>query len=157
MESWGRGLVEVLPRALSYVESAGVAVDENKTAWDYFGEKWRWYLEQRGIHKVYPIKVYDLLCLALLCLSYVSRRIHNHLFTLIFHVWRSYSWHGTGELDPNPGPLFTKRTDVLPLDLMKSRSSKIGCYNERIALKFDRHIWSAAGEVPVKFGAIGKV
>ena len=33
-----------------------------------------------------------------------------------------------------PGPLLTKRTDVLPLNLMKSRSRDIGCYNNRIAL-----------------------
>ena len=33
-----------------------------------------------------------------------------------------------------PGPLLTKRTDVLPLNLMKSRSRDNGCYNNRIAL-----------------------
>ena len=49
------------------------------------------------------------------------------------------------------GPLFTKRTDVLPQVLAKSRKSEIKCYNYRIALKFDRHLGSAAAEVPVKF------
>ena len=44
-----------------------------------------------------------------------------------------------------------KRTDVLPQDLMKSRSRNIGCYSDRIALKFDRHLGSAAAGVPVKF------
>ena len=44
------------------------------------------------------------------------------------------------------GPLFTKRKGVLPQDLGKSRSREIGCYNERIALKFDRHLPSAAAE-----------
>ena len=34
---------------------------------------------------------------------------------------------------------------------MKSRSCVIGCYNNRSALKFDRHLGSAAAEVPVKF------
>ena len=34
---------------------------------------------------------------------------------------------------------------------MKSRSREIGCYNGRIALKCDRHLGSAAVEVPVKF------
>ena len=34
---------------------------------------------------------------------------------------------------------------------MKSRSSVIGCYKDRIALKFDRHLGNAAAEVPVKF------
>ena len=50
-----------------------------------------------------------------------------------------------------PGPLFTKRLDVLPSNLVKSRSREIRCYNERSALKFDRHLGSAAADVPVKF------
>ena len=50
-----------------------------------------------------------------------------------------------------PGPLFTKRLDVLLPNLAKSRSREIGCYNYRIALKFDRHLGSAAAEMPVKF------
>ena len=42
-------------------------------------------------------------------------------------------------------------TDILPQDLVKSPSREIGCYNDRIALEFDRHLDSAAFEVPVKF------
>ena len=34
---------------------------------------------------------------------------------------------------------------------MKPRSRKIQCYNNRFALKFDRHLSSADAEVPVKF------
>ena len=41
---------------------------------------------------------------------------------------------------PYPGPLFIKRTDVLPQDLVKSRSREIGFYHDRIALKFDMHL-----------------
>ena len=51
----------------------------------------------------------------------------------------------------SPGPLFTKRQDVLPPNLAMSRSRVIGCCNNRIALKFDRHLGSGAAEVPVKF------
>ena len=47
--------------------------------------------------------------------------------------------------------LLTKRADVLPQDLVKSRSREIACYNDHIALKFDRHLESAAVEVPEKF------
>ena len=36
-------------------------------------------------------------------------------------------------------------------DLVKSRSHEIGCHYDRFALKFDRHLGSAAAEVPVKF------
>ena len=41
--------------------------------------------------------------------------------------------------------------DALPPNLVKSQSREIGCYNDCIALKFDRHLGSAAAEVPVKF------
>ena len=42
------------------------------------------------------------------------------------------------------GPLFTKRQDVLPQDLVKPWSREIKCYNDRIALKFDRYLGSSA-------------
>ena len=45
------------------------------------------------------------------------------------------------------GPLFIKRTDVISQDLVKSRSRKIGCYNIRIAVKFD----SSSGEGKARF------
>ena len=51
----------------------------------------------------------------------------------------------------SPGPLFTRQTDVLPLDLVKFRGREIGCYNDRFALKFDRQLGSTAAEVPLKF------
>ena len=38
------------------------------------------------------------------------------------------------------GPLFSKRTGVLPYDLVKSRRLEIGCYNDRIALIFNRYL-----------------
>ena len=44
----------------------------------------------------------------------------------------------------------SKRTDVLPQDLMKSRSRKILVQAHPIALKFDRHIGNSADEMPVK-------
>ena len=40
------------------------------------------------------------------------------------------------------GPLFTKQTDVLLVDLAKSRSREIRVYTLSIALKFDRHLGS---------------
>ena len=39
---------------------------------------------------------------------------------------------------------------VLMPNLVKFRSREIGCYDDRIALKFDRLLGSAAVEVPVK-------
>ena len=38
-----------------------------------------------------------------------------------------------------------------PTNLVKSRSREIECYNDRFALKFDRHLGSVAAEVLVKF------
>ena len=49
------------------------------------------------------------------------------------------------------GPLFTKRTDVFPQDLVKSRSREIHVYTFTIVLKFDRHIGSSTVELSVKF------
>ena len=48
-------------------------------------------------------------------------------------------------------PIFTRRTDPLPQDLVKSRSREIGCFNDRSALKFDMYLGSAAADVIVKF------
>ena len=47
--------------------------------------------------------------------------------------------------------LFTKWTDVLLSNLVKSRSREIGCYNDYIVLIFGRLLGSAAAEVHVKF------
>ena len=47
--------------------------------------------------------------------------------------------------------LFTKWTDVLPQDLMKSRSCEITDSTFAIALKFDSQLGSSAGKMPVKF------
>ena len=49
------------------------------------------------------------------------------------------------------GPLFTKRTDVLPQDLVKSLSHEIRVKTFSIATKFDGHFSSSASEIPVKF------
>ena len=49
------------------------------------------------------------------------------------------------------GPLFIKQKDVLLTNLAKSRSREIECYNNPIALTFDRNLGSAAAEVPGKF------
>ena len=54
-------------------------------------------------------------------------------------------------------PLFTKWTDVLPQDLAKSRSGEIGCYSDRIALKFYRHLGNAVADVQVKFMSHWKI
>ena len=58
----------------------------------------------------------------------------------------SFSW-----IHKASGGLFTKRTDGLLSNLVKSRSREIGCYDDRIVLKFDWNLSSAAAEVPVKY------
>ena len=62
----------------------------------------------------------------------------------------SISFNRYGSLSDS-GPLFTNRTDVLPHDLVKSRSHEIGCYNDRIGMKSDRHLGSAVAEIPFTF------
>ena len=49
------------------------------------------------------------------------------------------------------GLLFTKRTNVLPQNLVKPRSRKIRVYTSPIAIKCDPLIGSGAAEIPVKF------
>ena len=46
---------------------------------------------------------------------------------------------------------FTKRVDVLPQDLAKSRNREIRVWTFPIALKFDKHPGSRAAEMPVKW------
>ena len=50
-----------------------------------------------------------------------------------------------------PRPLFAKRTDVLPQDIVKPRSPDIRVRTLQIALKFDRRIDNSAVEMPVNF------
>ena len=71
------------------------------------------------------------------------------MFSVIWILYE-FQW-GILYWNITPGPLFTKRRDVLSQDLMKPRSQEIGCYIAGIALKFDRHLGSAAAEVPVDF------
>ncbi|NXG65875.1 ADPRH hydrolase, partial [Hemiprocne comata] len=47
--AWGKGLLEVLPRAKAYVRDSGFFVEENMEQWHYFEEQWRKYLAERGI------------------------------------------------------------------------------------------------------------
>ena len=79
--------------------------------------------------------------------------MHSAIFALTF-LWITGTEITTAI---SSGLLFTKRKDVVPQDLVKSRSRGIGCYNHRIALKFDRHLDNTAVDVPVNFRAIGKV
>ncbi|KAL3876719.1 hypothetical protein ACJMK2_034521 [Sinanodonta woodiana] len=59
--TWGKGLMDELPKALEYVESQGRCVEENKSEWNYFKKAWEEYLQTRGIkdgksEPIFPIK-----------------------------------------------------------------------------------------------------
>ncbi|KAI7796748.1 putative Protein ADP-ribosylarginine hydrolase-like [Triplophysa rosa] len=48
--TWGLGLLEeACPIAKSFVQSTGYAVTETQRDWDYFIEKWKWYLDLREL------------------------------------------------------------------------------------------------------------
>ncbi|NWZ33208.1 ADPRH hydrolase, partial [Brachypodius atriceps] len=47
--AWGKGLLEVLPRAKAYVQESNFFVEENMEKWSYFEEQWKKYLAERGI------------------------------------------------------------------------------------------------------------
>ncbi|XP_020792363.1 ADP-ribosylhydrolase ARH1-like isoform X2 [Boleophthalmus pectinirostris] len=48
--TWGLGLInEACPIAKSFVQGREFAVEETLRDWDYFSEKWQWYLDLRGL------------------------------------------------------------------------------------------------------------
>uniref|UniRef100_A0A8V5FL17 ADP-ribosylhydrolase ARH1 n=1 Tax=Melopsittacus undulatus TaxID=13146 RepID=A0A8V5FL17_MELUD len=47
--AWGKQLLEVLPKAKTYVRDTGFFVEENMGQWHYFEEQWEKYLAERGI------------------------------------------------------------------------------------------------------------
>ncbi|XP_068101329.1 ADP-ribosylarginine hydrolase isoform X3 [Hyperolius riggenbachi] len=46
---WGKGLLDVLPKAKDYVKAAGQDVQSNVDTWPFFEERWRSYLTERCI------------------------------------------------------------------------------------------------------------
>ncbi|KAM8933711.1 ADP-ribosylarginine hydrolase [Pelodytes ibericus] len=46
---WGRGLLDILPKAKAFVVESGHDVEANLEKWSYFETQWKSYLEQRGI------------------------------------------------------------------------------------------------------------
>ena len=73
-------------------------------------------------------------------------RYNSHLIEIVMsrvQLLDKYSY--------NPWPFFTKQRDVWLQDLVKFRSREIGCYNDRIALKFDKRLGSTAVEMSIKF------
>ncbi|KAM4888599.1 ADP-ribosylarginine hydrolase [Thomomys bottae] len=46
---WGKGLMEVLPKAQKYIVQSGYFVEENLQHWSYFQDQWEKYLNLRGI------------------------------------------------------------------------------------------------------------
>ncbi|XP_056286566.1 ADP-ribosylarginine hydrolase isoform X2 [Pseudoliparis swirei] len=48
--TWGLGLLnEACPIAKCFVQGRGFAVEEAERDWDFFCDKWQWYLDLRGI------------------------------------------------------------------------------------------------------------
>ena len=52
---------------------------------------------------------------------------------------------------PYFGPLFTKRIDVLPRDLVKTRGRDIRIYTFSMTVKLDKPPGSSAADMPVTF------
>lgn len=43
--TWGLGLLnEAVPIAKTFVQGRGYAVEETERDWDYFSDKWQWYV-----------------------------------------------------------------------------------------------------------------
>ena len=74
----------------------------------------------------------------------------------IIQIWMNQHhnfWMIKSNVFPNndSGPLLTKRTDVLPQDLVKARSREIKVWTLPVAMEFDRHPCSRAAEMPVTY------
>ncbi|XP_061483982.1 ADP-ribosylarginine hydrolase isoform X2 [Rhineura floridana] len=49
LQEWGKGLMEVLPKAKTHIQKLGCFVEKNLEHWNYFESQWKKYLETRGI------------------------------------------------------------------------------------------------------------
>lgn len=49
VKEWGAGLMETLNQVLEYVKKSKIDVKENVEAWGYFSDRWKEYLQLRGI------------------------------------------------------------------------------------------------------------
>ncbi|XP_076459983.1 ADP-ribosylhydrolase ARH1-like isoform X2 [Babylonia areolata] len=49
LREWGRGLLDTLPLALTYVQETNHEVEENKKEWSYFTKAWTDYLKLRNL------------------------------------------------------------------------------------------------------------
>ena len=82
-----------------------------------------------------------------------SREISVPLARNLAIIWIMRSGGKTSYhlVNRDPGPLFTKWTDVLRQDLVKPRSREIQVQTFPVSLKFDRRFGSSVTEMPVKF------
>ena len=79
------------------------------------------------------------------CLEYFVTA--HHLLLWYMKRLLCYRWTILPVGETDTGPLFTKGMDVLPPNLVNSRSREIGCYNDCTALKFDRHLGRGARQI----------
>ena len=49
VKEWGQGLMDTLPKVQAYIKESKIDVQSNLKHFDYFTDKWRNYLENRGI------------------------------------------------------------------------------------------------------------
>ena len=89
-----------------------------------------------------------LYCIMYLCVTFVNKVIL--FYSILLNGFWCLSRNIPGKLVNTmaSGPLFTKRTDVSPPNLVKSRSRETRCCNDRIALKFDTHLGRGASQIP---------
>ena len=93
-------------------------------------------------------------CYCYYCYFYCCCRCCCCYFYYYYHhliTFREHSKLPSKDRHTNPGTLFTKPTDVSSKYLVKSLTREIGCYIDRIALKFDRHLGSTDAEIHDSF------
>ena len=83
---WGASLLEVLPRAKTYILNSDIdEKEENITEWDYFGKRWLEYLLDRKITEPNSEPVFPI--------TYGVSERDDYYKTLSFHNWGGNSGH----------------------------------------------------------------
>ena len=140
MTAWMDGQNEAVLVSTNIVEPTGIAIDYFMNSRIFWAdgkkntiESCNWDGSDRAVvldHGTIITFVWLTKC----CPQNVGHFVSDKLVVLD-HCLISFGW-----LEMSTGSLFTKRWDVLPPNLMKSRRDEIRWYNDRIALKFDCQI-----------------
>ena len=100
---------------------------------------WCWHSKRYHRHINCPINLYSLQTVVYTLLRTMCSVMISTVCLCIGYI-RTLSSDHDDQYKYKSGPLCTERADVLSPNLVKSRHLEFGCYDDRVALKFDRHL-----------------